>query len=193
MAKTQAACETTPAGPSLGNEKLWGCKDVNLPTLVPEWLFWALIVLLALAALQDAMMLKISNYICGAVLLLGVAGAVIAGPQTGLWENGVAFVLALAIGTFLFGRGILGGGDVKLFAATVLWFDLGASLRVLTWTAIAGGVLAVLIILARTLPWPDAIRSRMRVLQPKAGIPYGIAIAAGAIITSLQLMGSRAA
>lgn len=166
---------------------------MNLPNLVPEWLFWALIALLALAALQDAMMLKISNYICGAVLLLGIAGAVIAGPQTGLWENGVAFVLALAIGTFLFGRGILGGGDVKLFAATVLWFDLGASLRVLTWTAIAGGVLAVIIILARTLPWPEAIRSRMRVLQPKAGIPYGIAIAAGAIITSLQLMGSRAA
>jgi prepilin peptidase CpaA len=46
---------------------------VNLPTLVPEWLFWALIALLVLAALQDAAMLKISNYICGAVLLLGVA------------------------------------------------------------------------------------------------------------------------
>ena len=166
---------------------------MNLPALVPDWLFWALIALLALAALQDAMMLKISNYICGALLLLGVAGAVIADPQPSLWENGVAFVLALAIGTFLFGRGILGGGDVKLFAATVLWFDLGASLRVLTWTAIAGGVLAVAIILARTLPWPDAIRSRMRVLQPKAGIPYGIAIAAGAIITSLQLMGSGGA
>ena len=46
---------------------------------------------------------------------------------------------------------------------------------------------------SRTLPWPDSIRSRMRVLQPKAGIPYGIAIAAGAIITSLQLMGARTA
>jgi prepilin peptidase CpaA len=166
---------------------------VNLPTLAPDWLFWALIALLALAALQDAIMLKISNYICGAVLLLGVAAAAIAGPQLSLWENGVAFVLALAIGTFLFGRGILGGGDVKLFAATVLWFDLGAAGRFLVWTALAGGVLAVAIIVGRTLPWPGAIRSRVRVLQPKAGIPYGIAIAAGAIITSLQLMGARAA
>jgi prepilin peptidase CpaA len=169
-----------------------GDKDVNLPTLVPEWLFWALIALLALAAVQDAVMLKISNYLCGAVLLLGVAGAVIAGPELDLWENGLAFVLALTIGTFLFGRGILGGGDVKLFAATVLWFDLGASGRMLVWTALAGGVLAVLIILLRTVPWPGALRSRVRVLQPKAGIPYGIAIAAGAIITSLQLMGARA-
>lgn len=177
----------------MGEESCWGYKDVNLPTLVPEWLFWAFIALLVLAALQDAAMLKISNYICGAVLLLGVAGAVIAGPRMELWENGLVFVLALTIGTFLFGRGILGGGDVKLFAATILWFDLGASGRLLMWTALAGGVLAVLIIVMRTLPWPDAIRSRVRVLQPKAGIPYGIAIAAGAIITSLQLMGSRAA
>ncbi len=166
---------------------------MNLPTLVPEWLFWALIALLALAAFQDAMMLKISNYICGAILLLGVAAAFVAGPQPALWENGVAFVLALVIGTFLFSRGMMGGGDIKLFAATVLWFDLGSAGRILLWTAIAGGVLAVIIIIARTLPWPDSIRSRMKVLQKKAGIPYGIAIAAGAIITSLQLMGARAA
>ena len=99
-----------------GSREAWGENDVNLPTLVPEWLFWALIACLVLAAFQDAMMLKISNYICGAVLLLGVAGAVIAGPQVSLWENGVVFVLALAIGTFLFGRGIMGGGDIKLLA-----------------------------------------------------------------------------
>lgn len=160
---------------------------MNLPTLVPDWLFWALIALLALAALQDAIMLKISNYICLAVLLLGVAGALIAGPQISLWENGLVFVLALTVGTFLFGRGVLGGGDVKLFAATILWFELGTSARFLLWTAIAGGVLAVVIIVARAMPWPEAMRSRVRVLQPKAGIPYGIAIAAGAIITVLLI------
>jgi prepilin peptidase CpaA len=174
------------------NEDLLGDKNVNLPALVPDWLFWALIGLLLLAALQDAAMLKISNYICGAVLILGIAGAVIVGPRPDLWENGLVFVLALSIGTFLFGRGVVGGGDVKLFAATVLWFDLGASGRLLMWTALAGGALAVLIIVARTLPWPAGFRSRVRVLQPKAGIPYGVAIAAGAIITSLQLLGARA-
>lgn len=160
---------------------------MNLLNMVPEWLVWSLMALLALAALQDSVMLKISNYICGAVLLLGVTAAVIAGPQLALWENGLVFALALVVGTFLFGRGILGGGDVKLFAATVLWFDLGGATRLLVWTALSGGVLAVLIIVLRTLPWPEAVRSRVRVLQPKAGIPYGIAIAAGAIIAGLQL------
>ncbi|WP_300973430.1 prepilin peptidase [Sphingomonas sp. LHG3406-1] len=166
---------------------------MNLPTLVPEWLFWTLIALLVLSALQDAVMLKISNYLSAAVLLLGIVAAVIAGPTLNLWENGVAFILSLAIGTFLFGRGILGGGDVKLFAATVLWFDLGGALRLVVWTALAGGVLAVLIIAMRVMPWPEAIRSRIKVLQPKSGIPYGIAIAAGAIIASMQLMAAARA
>lgn len=160
---------------------------MNLLTMVPDWLVWSLLGLLALAALQDSIMLKISNYICGAVLMLSIAAAIIAGPRLDLWENGLVFVAALVIGTFLFGRGILGGGDVKLFAATILWFDLEGALRLLVWTALSGGVLAVVIIVARTLPWPDAVRSRVRVLQPKAGIPYGIAIAAGAIIAGLQL------
>lgn len=165
---------------------------MDLPTLVPDWLFWGLLALLALAALQDAVMLKISNYLSGAVLLLGLVAVAVAGPTVAVWENGLVFVLALTIGTFLFGRGILGGGDVKLFAATVLWFDLGGAGRLLVWTAIAGGVLAVTIIVLRIMPWPDAVRSRVRVLQPKSGIPYGIAIAAGAIITSLQLIGTKA-
>jgi len=165
---------------------------VNLPLLAPQWAFWALIVLLVLAALQDAVMLKISNYIVGAVLLLGLVAAAVAGPQLELWENGLVFVLALAIGTFLFGRGMLGGGDVKLFAATVLWFDLGGALRFMFLTAISGGLLAVLIIVLRVLPWPDAVRRRVRVLQAKAGIPYGIAIAAGAIFTSLSLASAAA-
>ncbi|GAA4008881.1 hypothetical protein GCM10022280_02060 [Sphingomonas swuensis] len=160
---------------------------MNLPLLAPQWAFWTLIVLLVLAALQDAAKLKISNYLVGAVLLLGILAAILAGPRLSLWENGLSFVIALTIGTFLFGRGMLGGGDVKLFAATILWFEFGGALRFLLMTAIAGGVLAVVLIFGRMLPWPDAIRSRVRALQPKAGIPYGIAIAAGAILTSSAL------
>lgn len=166
---------------------------MNLPLLATEWAYWGLIILLVLAALQDSVMLKISNYLVIAVLLLGITAAVVAGPRLGLWENGVNFVIALAIGTFLFGRGILGGGDVKLFAATVLWFDFEGALRLLMFTAISGGVLALLIIIARVVPWPDALQRRVRVLQPKAGIPYGIAIAAGAIITSLFLQANAPA
>ena len=164
---------------------------MNLPLLAPEWAVYGLIALLALAALQDSIMLKISNYLVGAVLLLAIVAAVLVGPQLSLWENGVVFATALTIGTFLFGRGILGGGDVKLFAATVLWFEFDGALRLLMYTALAGGVLAILIILARFVAWPEGLRSKVRVLQPKSGIPYGIAIAAGAMIAAATLQGSE--
>ena len=62
---------------------------MNLVTLAPDWIVWALIGLLVLAALQDSVMLKISNYIVGAVLLLGIVAAVMVGPRLDLWENGV--------------------------------------------------------------------------------------------------------
>ena len=62
---------------------------MNLPLEAPEWAVWALVALLVLAALQDSIMLKISNYIVGAVLLLGIAAALVAGPELGLWENGL--------------------------------------------------------------------------------------------------------
>ena len=166
---------------------------MNLPLLVPQWAYIAFVALLVLAALQDAVMLKISNYIVGALLLLGIVAALLAGPRLDLWENGLVFVIALAIGTFLFGRGMLGGGDVKLFAAAALWFSLGGATRLLLFTAISGGLLAVLIILLRFVPWPSALRSRVKVLQPKAGIPYGIAIAAGAIIASLVMQPAQPA
>jgi prepilin peptidase CpaA len=163
---------------------------VNLPLLAPDWMVWGLLVLLVLAALQDMAMLKISNFLSGAVLLLGVAAVFVAGPRADLWENGLVFLIALVIGTFLFGRGILGGGDVKLFAATILWFELGGALRFLVATAIAGGALALAIILLRLLPWPDKVKARIKLLQPRGGIPYGIAIAAGAIFTALALQAS---
>ena len=166
---------------------------MNLPLVAPEWAVWGFTALLVLAALQDLIMLKISNLLVGALLLLGIVAAALAGPELGLWENGVVFAAALTIGTFLFGRGLLGGGDVKLLAATMLWFELEGALRVLLLTALAGGLLAVILIVARLLPWPDAIRSRVRAFQPKAGIPYGIAIAAGAILTTLVLPSAGAA
>jgi prepilin peptidase CpaA len=128
-----------------------------------------LIALLALAALQDAIMLKISNYICGAVLLLGVARRRSRDRSSACGKMASRSFIALRSAPSCSGAGSLAAGDVKLFAATVLWFDLGASVTILVWTALAGGVLAVAIIVGRTLPWPGAIRSRVRVLQPKPG------------------------
>lgn len=160
---------------------------MNLAVLAPEWANYGLFGLLLLAAVQDSIQLKISNLICGAVLLLGIVAAVLAGPEWALWENGLAFVVALTIGTWLFGAGYLGGGDVKLFAATVFWFDLEGALWLMLAVAIAGGLLAIVVTVLRFFGWSEGIRQRVKLLQPKGGIPYGIAIAGGAALTVLML------
>ena len=48
--------------------------------------------------------------------------------------------------------------------------------------ALAGGLLALLILLLRAFGWSDDIRRRVVLLRPRGGIPYGVAIAAGALI-----------
>ncbi|MEO6255478.1 MAG: prepilin peptidase [Sphingomicrobium sp.] len=155
---------------------------MTLATDAPQWLAWLLAITLLIAAAEDAVRLRISNYTVIAVLALAIVAIVLAGFSTSLWENAVVFAAVLAVGTFLFAREILGGGDVKLLAAVCLWFNLSGSLALLTSVAIAGGVLAVLILSARMFVGNTA-SNRIAILNKNSGIPYGIAIAAGALVT----------
>ena len=155
---------------------------MNLALLAPQWLALVLAILLAAAAVEDAIRLRISNITVLLVIVSAIAAAVIVGPQFGLWKNLVVFVAVLVIGTPMFSAGILGGGDVKLLAAAGLWFDFTGALWMLVDVAIAGGVLALVVLALRAIGWSQKIRDRVVLLRPKGGIPYGIAIAVGALI-----------
>ena len=161
---------------------------MNLLAMSPTWLLWILMALLAAAALQDAVQLKISNIVTGLVLGLAVVAMVVVGPAVSLWQNLAVFLVILAIGTMLFSRGVLGGGDVKLFAAAALWTDLPGSFRLIFAICLAGGLLALLIMFLRVVV-PARARARVKTLQKGAGIPYGIAIAVGtlAVVATSQL------
>jgi prepilin peptidase CpaA len=82
----------------------------------------------------------------------------------------------------MFAAGKLGGGDVKLLASVGLWFDFGGAVWLLVAVALTGGVLALLVLVIRSFNWSDEIRRRVVLLRPGGGIPYGVAIAAGALI-----------
>ena len=88
----------------------------------------------------------------------------------------------------MFAAGKLGGGDVKLLAATGLWFDFHGALWMLICVAISGGILALVVLILRMIGWSENLRTKVVLLRPKAGIPYGVAIAAG----SSRRDGSRA-
>ena len=166
---------------------------MNLAALAPQWAIMLLMALLALAALQDSIQLKISNLICGAVLLLALVVVTLVGFRLELWQNFLVFAATLTVGTMLFSAGKLGGGDVKLFATTVFWFDLQGALWLLLSVAIAGGLLAIFILTIRSFSWSEAMQQRAIILRRKGGIPYGIAIAAGALLSISMVSPQQAA
>ena len=158
---------------------------MNLDILAPDWAVIMLMAMLAAAAIQDVAQLKISNLLSGGVLVLAVIVMAVVGPEIRVWENLLVFVATLAVGTFLFSSGWLGGGDVKLLAATSLWYHLGGAFWFFVSVAIAGGLFALFLIIIRRLTWGDALRQRAPILRKGGGIPYGVAIAIGAAFSIL--------
>lgn len=111
---------------------------------------------------------------------------------------GASLVLLVGYGLFCLGR--VGAGDVKLMAVICLWMGQGNQMTFLIVTALAGGFLALalplLSVLENTLAqaWQRLAITRpsLRIQTPTvltdqrpAGIPYGLAIAAGAFYTLL--------
>jgi prepilin peptidase CpaA len=152
---------------------------MNLLASAPAWLIASLFVLVLLAAIEDGWRMKISNLISAAVVLGAFAALLLNGPVVGFWQNLALFAAVLVVGTMMFARGWMGGGDIKLLAASALWFDLSSGWKLMVAIAIAGGLEALIVIGLRRLPWPNSVRQRVLLLRPREGIPYGIAIAFG--------------
>lgn len=118
------------------------------------------------------------------------AGFVVLAPLAGLGLQGMAYhagagLLVLAIGVLLFIPGWIGGGDAKLAAAAALWLGFDNLVGYLLCVALAGGSLAMLFMTLRAYPLPAFISTEpwaARLHDHRTGIPYGIALAAGALL-----------
>lgn len=156
---------------------------MNLAVLAPAWLAALFALLLVAAAVQDAARMRISNLIVAGVLLAAIVAAAVVGPQLQLWRNVAVFAVLLGLGIPLFASGKLGGGDVKLLAATGLWFDFSGALRMLLAVFLCGGLLAIFTLSIRLFDWSEAARGRVVMLRAGAGIPYAVAIGTGALLS----------
>lgn len=136
------------------------------------------VLTLIAAAVSDLRSFRIPNYLPGILILLFGINTVIAGVDASLWENLFHFLVALIIGMGLFGRGWIGGGDAKLYAAVALWFNWTGAVVLIFATTIAGLLLAISFVAARMLGL------RKNVPKNDRRIPYGVAIAAGGILTA---------
>jgi prepilin peptidase CpaA len=93
--------------------------------------------------------------------------------------------LMLAIAIILFLLRIMGGGDGKLLAASVLWIGQERLWEFLFMTTFAGGVLALALMLFRRLPLASALKSIATIEQlhaRKQDIPYAVAIGCAGLI-----------
>ncbi|MGM4932141.1 A24 family peptidase [Tardiphaga sp. 1201_B9_N1_1] len=142
--------------------------------------------LMAYAAISDLFTMTISNRIS---LLLVAGFAVLAmfggmGLHDALSHLGAgATVLVVAFACFAFGW--IGGGDAKLAAAAGLWFGFDHLLNYLVYASLFGGALTLLLLQFRQWPLPYALGGQawlMRLHHKETGIPYGIALALGALL-----------
>jgi prepilin peptidase CpaA len=138
------------------------------------------------AGLMDLVTLKIRN----AVVLGLFAAWLVLAPLAGFslidlgWSAGVA-ALVFVVTFVFFALGWIGGGDAKLAAVTALWFQPEQALLYFIYASFLGGLLTLLILQFRARMLPSVLYRVPWIEQlsrPRAGVPYGAAMAPAALI-----------
>lgn len=142
--------------------------------------------LLGHAAWQDWQHRRIPNGHCLAIALLALAEATLAQRLLG---SAIAGLSLLVLGMLAWQARLLGGGDAKLLAAVAIWAGPQRLVALLGATALLGGGLALLALWqlrggqSVTASGAAVAEGQPRVAGPgaTAGVPYGVAIAGGAL------------
>ncbi len=138
------------------------------------------------ACWTDMTSMTIPNWIS----LVLLAGFFVVSPF--VWQGWDVFGTHLLVGGIFFLAGIgmfalgwMGGGDAKLLAATSLWWVWSDIVIYLVFTTLAGGVLALGLMLGRKY-FPASILKidwLYRLFKDEKRMPYGLALAFGALMT----------
>lgn len=157
-----------------------------MPVSIQLILALAFPALVIVAALRDCTTFTIPNWISLALLGAFPVAAIASGLS--LSTMGLALLLGfggLLAGMAMFAAGWIGGGDAKMFAAAMPWLGLAGLGQYLMVTAVAGGALAMCLLLMRSgsvspilgqgPPWLARLATRGE------NVPYGVAIAVGAL------------
>jgi prepilin peptidase CpaA len=136
------------------------------------------------AGMMDLTTMKIRNEIVVFLFATYAALAPLAGFSFG--SIGLNFLVALGVMACMFVFfGWIGGGDAKVMSVIALWLGADYMLSYVVITAFLGGVLTVGILLFRSTPLPAVLLDVpwiARLHSISSGVPYGVAIAAGALL-----------
>jgi prepilin peptidase CpaA len=142
--------------------------------------------LMAFAAASDLFTMTISNRVSLAL----VAGFLVLALLSGMGLHDMlshigAGAAVLAIAFACFAMGWVGGGDAKVAAGAALWFGFGHLMNYLVYASLFGGALTLLLLQFRQWPLPYSLAGQAWLLKlhaKESGIPYGIALAIGALM-----------
>jgi prepilin peptidase CpaA len=142
---------------------------------------WLLAAALIVAAASDLRSYEIPDTINAGIGILYFAYAMSAPGRIDFASACVIALIVFLVGVGLFSAGVFGGGDVKLLAATTLWAGPVLVLPFLVITALAGGLLSLVVLLRMQMVGhglPGAA---------KQNVPYGVAIAAGGLYVAMRI------
>jgi prepilin peptidase CpaA len=146
----------------------------------------ALPALLVAAGLFDLASFTIPNFLQALLLCAFFVFALAAhlAPTVIGWHL-LAGLAGLAVGFALFALGYVGGGDAKLFACVALWLGFADLAPYTIAATLFGGLLTLGLLLARNCPLPGVLAGQAwatRLHDARSGVPYGVALAAGAFV-----------
>jgi prepilin peptidase CpaA len=147
------------------------------------------------AALSDWARYLIPNQIPMAIagLFAAHAGVVLlsgAAPMSLVWALACGAAV-FAAGAVLFAQKVLGGGDVKLMAVCAMWAGPGHIVEFVLVTTLYGALLSAAFLLPafrHKSEVADASFSGSVTAALRRRLPYGLAIATGAVVVCLRLL-----
>lgn len=161
-------------------------------------LSFQLLLLLGFCGLcAAAMVTDLRRYIIPNRLSYAVAGLYVVYALSGFadWPAGLLSGLVVFVaGVFLFARGLMGGGDVKLLTAVAMWAGTDLVLPMLLVVTLTGGVMSAAEwlrmggfnrILARFIPAMEGVPA-LSGTREHAVVPYAAAIFAGAAYVAVS-------
>ena len=165
--------------------------------LTPETIEYVQAAILLVAALLvlavaviDVRTFKIPNKINLGLLGVGIFYALTVADFPWVLHIGCG-VLMFLVGAVLFQFRMLGGGDVKFLSVVAFWAGLQYMMGFAVVTALMGGIISAIYLLKGWLK-----SRRLKAADPATdynflheSVPYGVAIAAGAVYVFLSIVG----
>lgn len=172
-------------------------------SVAENWPIWVVTITLVVAAVIDGLKLKVPNWITFPMIVSGWVYSATLSPYAG-WEGLMYSLIGTVVGLALllpaYAIGGMGAGDVKLLAGVGAWVWGTTTLYAFAVSAVIGGIIAVLMVLAGkswtkhqsqfwmianeilTVKDPEKLATIAAERKPTMMLlPYGIPIAIGTI------------